>query len=74
LSGVAGLDVLGEHEHADPGVATAKVECGSKPLVGVGRRHPDVQDRDVGAALFCSGNDAVTVTCHGDDLVAMVRE
>jgi len=31
LSGVASLYVLGEHEHADPGVATAQGECGSKP-------------------------------------------
>ena len=47
LERVAGLDVLREHEHADSRVALADLLRGAEPLVGVGRRHPDVDDRDV---------------------------
>ena len=44
----AELDVLREHEHADRGVAGADLQRGAQALVVVGRRQPDVDDRDVG--------------------------
>ena len=48
---VVRLEVVGEHEHADVAGASARISLrGDEPLVGVGRRHPDVDDRDVGPA------------------------
>ena len=47
---VARLDVLGEHQHADVGVLGADPLRRDQALVGVGRRHPDVDDRGVRAA------------------------
>ena len=48
LGRVAGLDVLREHEHAGVGVALADLARRAQALVGVRRRHLDVDDRDVG--------------------------
>ena len=42
------LDVLREKEDADTGVGHADLLRRAEPLVGVGRRHPDVHDGDVG--------------------------
>src|SRR5947208_2419803 len=47
--GVARLDVLGKDEHADVRVLVPDPLCGDQPLVGVGRRHADVDDRRVGS-------------------------
>ena len=44
----AELDVLREHEHADRRVRRADLERRTHPLVSVGRRQPDVDDRDLG--------------------------
>ena len=41
------LDVLGEEDDAHRGVAAADLVRGLDPLVGVRRRHADVDDRDV---------------------------
>jgi Phage integrase family len=43
----ADLDVLREDRDADPGMARADLVRGPKPLLGVGRRHADVDERDV---------------------------
>ena len=45
---IAGLDVLREEEDADPGMRVADLLRRPQPLVGVRRRHPDVDDRDIG--------------------------
>ena len=41
------LEVLREHEHADRRMVGADLERRPQPFVGVGRRQPDVDDRDV---------------------------
>ena len=46
---VLGLDVLREHEHAGAGMLLADLARGAQPLVGVRRRHADVDERDVRA-------------------------
>ena len=51
LGGVALLDVLGEHEHGRLGVRARSCDRGADALVGVGRRHADVDDDDVGLVL-----------------------
>ena len=51
VGGVAGLDVLGEEQDAQALVAVAQLEGEAEALVGEGRRHPDVDDRDVGRVL-----------------------
>ena len=48
LARVALLDVLREDEHRERRVTIAQLECGAHPLVGEGRRHADVDDRDLG--------------------------
>jgi hypothetical protein len=45
------LDVLGEDHDCDLRVARAQLLRGPDALVGVRRRHPHVDDRDVGRAL-----------------------
>ena len=45
---VAGLDVLREHEHAGVGELRPDLAGRDEPLVGVGRWHADVDDRDLG--------------------------
>ena len=50
LDRVPGLEVLGEHEHAHRGpVLLAQLPGGLQALDRVGRRHPDVDHRHVGA-------------------------
>ena len=49
LERVALLDVLGEHEHGRAGMLLADLLRRAQSLVGLGRRHLDVHDRDVGA-------------------------
>ena len=44
----AGLDVLRQDQDPDAGMARADLVGGAQAFVGVGRRHPDVDDRDVG--------------------------
>ena len=48
LERVGLLDVLREHEHRRARVLGADPVGGAQALVGVGRRHPDVDHRDVG--------------------------
>ena len=44
---VPGLDVVGEHEHADLGMRAADLLRSDETFVRVRRRHPDVDDRNV---------------------------
>ena len=44
---VARVEVVGEDEHADLGVCVADLLRRDEPLVGVRRRHLDVDDRDL---------------------------
>src|SRR5207237_1137979 len=46
---VFGLDVLRQHDDAGAGVLLANLARGTQALVGVRRRHPDVDDRDIRA-------------------------
>ena len=62
--GVPGLDVLGEHQHAGPGMPAAELDGGPQSLVGVGGRHPDVDHGDVGTVLGHGGEQGVAVG-HG---------
>lgn len=40
-----------EHQHRQPGVQAAGLDGGPDPLVGEGRRHPHIQDHQVGPVL-----------------------
>ena len=53
---VAGLDVLGEHQHPDLRMAALDLVGGASALVGEGRRHPDV-DHDQVRAVSCDRRD-----------------
>ncbi len=74
LGRVPGLDVLGEHQHAGPGMPAAELEGGAQALVGVGRRHADVHHGDVGTVLGHGGEQGVAVGHGGAHLVAAVLE
>ena len=65
------LDVLRQDEDADlRAVLGADRLRGPEALVGVGRRHPDVDDRDVGVVLADGDEERVGVADLGDDLEA----
>src|SRR5690606_42046794 len=71
---VAFLDVLGQHEDADLGPAGADRHGGAEAVVGVGGRHADVDDAEVGAVALDDLDEALGVADGGDDLVAGVVE
>ena len=56
------------------GQAAADLDGGAKPLVGVARRHPDVEHPDVGAVLQRRRDVRRTVADSGHDLVAGLGE
>ena len=58
LGGVALLDVLRQHEDADPRPARADLEGGPEAVVGVGRRHAHVDDGEVGLVALDRGRAA----------------
>jgi hypothetical protein len=64
--GVARLEILREHEHADVGVVVADASGGD--LVGVGRWHADVDDGDVGPVMSDVVQQRVGVLDLGDDV------
>ncbi len=68
------LDVLGEHEHADVRVGVADPARGADALVGVGRRHPHVDDGEVGLVLADRPAQPVGVADGGDHRVPAVLE
>ena len=69
---VAGLDVLGEDEDADIGVLGADPLGGDEALVGVRRRHADVDDRGVRAFESHLSEQALGVVGLGHDVDAGV--
>ena len=68
LDGVGVRDVLGEDEHAGVGVLGADLAGRPDPLVGLGRRHANVDDRDVGVVAAHLEHQLVGVPCLPDDL------
>ena len=69
-----GLDVLGEHEHADVGVGVADPARGADAFVGVRRWHPHVDDGEVGLVLADRPAQPVGVIDGGDYRVPAVLE
>ena len=57
VDGVGGLDVLGEHEHADVGMLLLDRARGAGAFVGERGRHADVDDGEVGAFAFDGGQE-----------------
>jgi hypothetical protein len=74
LHGVLGLGVLREHDDADARVGLADAARGAHALVGVGRRHANVDDGDVGLDRGDVVHEIDGVLGLGDDLEARVRE
>ena len=68
------LDVLREHEDGDVGVVVADPLGGDETLVGVGRRHLDVDDGDVGCVLADLFEELIGVVGLTDDVDAGVGE
>ena len=62
LERVVGLDVLRQHEHADVGMRLADLDRRAQSVVGVGRRHADVDDRDVRAMRADLAEELVGIT------------
>ena len=74
FGGVALLDVLGQHQDGDRRVLAPDDQRRPDALVGVGRRHPDVDDHQVGA-LLADGPQQLLGVGHGrDDLEAAVGQ
>ena len=69
------LDMLGQDEDADgcPMLRADRLR-GAKALVGVGRRHPDVHDRDVRKVLAGRPQEVVGVADLSDHLEARVDQ
>ena len=61
LDRVRGLDVLGEDQHAELRVRLLDRRGRARALVGEGRRHPDVDDDEVGAMPRDRGQQVVGV-------------
>ena len=74
LDDVAGLDVLGEHEHAGAGCERRIFGRRARALVVVVGRHPHVDDREVRLVLADQREQRVGVARAADDLVAGVLE
>ena len=65
------LDVLGEDEHADGGMPFAQLLRGGEAFVGVRRRHPNVDDRDVRVGRGDRREQLIGVARLGDDVEAL---
>ena len=74
LHRVARLDVLGEDEHAGGRVPLADLLRRAQPFVGLGRRHPDVDDRDIGLVHRDVAQQVLGVSRLRDDVEAGVPE
>ena len=72
--GVARLQVLGQDEHTGVGVLIADLRGSDNALVGVGRRHADVDDREVGFRVAYESHEFVDVTSFARDLEAGSQE
>jgi hypothetical protein len=72
--GIAQLEVLRQHQHADVGMGAANAVGGHQPFVRVRRWHSDVHDRGVGMRRLDLGEQLSGVRGLADDLEARVRE
>ena len=66
--------MVGEHEHADLGMAAADLLGGQQAVVAVVGRHADVDDRDVGPARLHHAQQGVRVAAASRDLEAGVLQ
>ena len=71
---VAWLDVVGEKQHANIGVLGPDRLGGTEALIGVRRRHANVDDGGVGPFQPYVPHERVRVLGLGDDLDARVLE
>ena len=71
---VALLDVLREHEDRRLGDAGARLDRGAQALVGVGRGHANVDDREIGAVTLDGDEERIAVPDALDDLDLLVGE
>src|SRR5215207_959344 len=67
----AHVDVLGEEHDPHPGMASADLVRGLNPLVGLRRRHADVDDRHVRLVRVDGGEQLLRARGLGDDLDAL---
>ena len=74
LDDVAGLDVLGEHQHGRAGMLATDLGGRAGPLVVVVGRHAHVDDREVGRVLLHERQQRVRVSGAADDLVPVVLD
>ena len=72
--GVRGDEVLREHEHADVRVPGADEVGEPQALVGVGGRHPDVEQHDVGGMRTDQCRNRVGADARSQHLVPAVAE
>ena len=68
--GVARLQVLGKDEHPGADVLLADSRRCDDALVGVGRRHADVDDREVGFLIAYERHQLIDVTRFADEFEA----
>ena len=72
--GVLRDDVLGEHQDAQPGVFAAEPGGGAQALVGVGWRHPDVDDDGIGVVRGDRRGERLGAGHGVDDGMSVVGE
>src|SRR4029079_15672186 len=58
---ILGLEVLREHEHGDLGVADANLARRHEAFVGIGRWHPDVDQRHVRLHVANTGEKRICI-------------
>lgn len=74
IAGVGGLHILAEHQHGGAGQLRAGRDRRAQALVGVGRRHPYIDDRDVRAVVEHRLDQGGAVTDRGYYLVTVLGE
>jgi len=74
IEGVASLEKLRHHEHAGLLQLRADRLCGSQPVVGQGRWHPNVGDDHVGPVRACLAQEVVGVCRGRNDVEAALLE
>ena len=62
------LEELREHEHSGRGHVRADLVRRQQTVIGVVRRHLDVNDRDVGRMRACLAYEIARVPCHCNDI------
>src|SRR5262249_4217868 len=71
---VVRLQVMGQDEHPDAWMGRVDLLRGDQALVGVGGRHLDVNDRDVGACQLHFAVQFPGCACLADDLEARLGQ